>query len=407
LSQDSFTEVTHQSWFSRLAGAIKSVLAGIFLFIISFPLLWWNEGRAVHTAQGIQDFGAVAVAIQPDKVDPQNDKKPVCLTGEATTKETLADPDFKVSSSAIKLRRNVEMYQWKQTADSTSTKKLGGSQETKTTYKFDKTWSDKLIKSDEFKGEKDAKDAHKNPEAMRLASLSEQAKEVKLGAFRLPSSLVDKWVGLNNLSFTKEQLAGLPKEMADQAVLKDDVIYLSGGTTAAKVNPAMPEIGDLRISFQELRPGVVSVAARQLGDTFEAWQSPGNGTSVFELEPGTVSKENMVKGMEAKNSKLTWILRLVGFVLMALGLAMVFSPIAVVADVIPLIGDLLRMGTGLFAGVIAAALSLLTISIAWIAYRPLLGIPLAAVSLGLIVMLFMLGKSRKAAKQSPVPVAAR
>ena len=56
MSSDSFSEVSSQSWFGRLGNAIKSVLLGIILFVVSFPLLWWNEGRAVHTAQGLTEL---------------------------------------------------------------------------------------------------------------------------------------------------------------------------------------------------------------------------------------------------------------------------------------------------------------------------------------------------------------
>ena len=57
MSNDSFTEVTGQSWFSRLTGAITGVLIGIVLFLISFPLLWWNEGLRGPHSQGTQGGG--------------------------------------------------------------------------------------------------------------------------------------------------------------------------------------------------------------------------------------------------------------------------------------------------------------------------------------------------------------
>ncbi|MCY2994909.1 MAG: hypothetical protein NTY19_44665 [Planctomycetota bacterium] len=60
---DSFSEVTSQSWFSRLGNAIKGVLLGIILFVVAFPLLWWNEGRAVKTAKGLKEAGGAVVAV--------------------------------------------------------------------------------------------------------------------------------------------------------------------------------------------------------------------------------------------------------------------------------------------------------------------------------------------------------
>jgi len=50
---DQVTEVTREGWFSRIVGSLKSVLVGLVLFLASFPLLWWNEGRAVQTARSL------------------------------------------------------------------------------------------------------------------------------------------------------------------------------------------------------------------------------------------------------------------------------------------------------------------------------------------------------------------
>ena len=61
---------------------------------------------------------------------------------------------------------------------------------------------------------------------------------------------------------------------------------------------------------------------------------------------------------------------------MFFGFSFIFKPLAVVADVLPLAGTIVGVGTGIFAFLLAAPLSLITISIAWIFYRPLIGIPL-------------------------------
>jgi hypothetical protein len=54
------------------------------------------------------------VTVDASSVDPANEGKLVHLTAKAVTDETLADDMFGVSANAIKLRRNVEMYQWKE-----------------------------------------------------------------------------------------------------------------------------------------------------------------------------------------------------------------------------------------------------------------------------------------------------
>ena len=44
------TATQTQSWISRLGGSFKNVIFGIILFVVAFPVLFNNEGRAVRRA---------------------------------------------------------------------------------------------------------------------------------------------------------------------------------------------------------------------------------------------------------------------------------------------------------------------------------------------------------------------
>ena len=124
---DTYTEVTSKSWFSRLAESIKSVLIGFLLFLVAFPVLFWNEGRAVQTARSLEEGAGLVVSIPAGTADKGNDGKLVHTTGDATTTETLRDPEFGVSAQAIRLLRTVEMYQWVQHEKTETRQKLGWS----------------------------------------------------------------------------------------------------------------------------------------------------------------------------------------------------------------------------------------------------------------------------------------
>jgi transmembrane protein TMEM43 len=91
---------------------------------------------------------------------------------------------------------------------------------------------------------------------------------------------------------------------------------------------------------------------------------------------------------------------------MFLGLFMVFRPIAVLADVLPLFGTALSAGIGLFAFIGAAVLSILTIAVAWLVVRPVLGIALVVVAIGGIVWLLKVGRNTKAVRAATKPVPA-
>jgi hypothetical protein len=125
-------------------------------------------------------------------------------------------------------------------------------------------------------------------------------------------------------------------------------------------NPASPAIGDTKVTFKVVRPATVSIVARQVANTFEAYQAKAGG-SVLLLTYGTVGSDAMFKTAEKANKTLTWIFRAAGFLLMFIGLFLIFNPFAVVADVVPIFGSLLRAGVAGFVGLMASTLSLVTI----------------------------------------------
>ena len=67
---------------------------------------------------------------------------------------------------------------------------------------------------------------------------------------------------------------------------------------------------------------------------------------------------------------------------MSSGVGMVLRPLAVVGDVIPFIGSVVRFGTGFVAVEIGLVLSLVTIALGCMTFRPLVGLAILAVRRG-------------------------
>lgn len=374
MSEDSFIEVSEQGWFGRLGGAFKGILVGLVFIIGSGVLLFWNEGRAVRRQQALEEGAGAVVSVPADSVDPDHDGDLVHITGEASTDEVLTDPEFGIEVRALRLRRKVEMYQWDEDKETRREKKLGGGERKVTKYTYEKVWSSRLIKSSDFK--KPA--GHENPQSMPYTSRTQQAKEVHVGAFRLTEGLVeaiDQWESLD----PGGDLA-IPERVADRARKADGGLYI--GDT-----PSSPDIGDLRIRWSVVEPAEVSLVSRQIGDTFEPYTT-SNGEEVELLELGARSAEAMFKAAEEANATLTWILRGVGLFVMFLGFTMVFKPLSVLADVIPLLGNLVEAGTGVVSALLAGSLSLVIIAVAWIFYRPLLASGLLAAGAVLVFAAF-------------------
>jgi len=348
--RDSYSTSGNESWFTGIKNAIVGVLIGIIMFIASFPVLFWNEGRAVRTAQSLAEGSKSVISVSSDKVDSGNEQKLVHLTGLATTKETLTDSIFNVSEKdAIKLIRHVEMYQWKEHKKSESRKQVGGSKKTVTTYSYDRVWSDDVINSRNF----NQSQGHQNPSQMPYSGEEKQANNVTLGTFTLSKSLVNAITGRTPVQISADTL---PADLKNKLELSSNYYYLGD-------NPSNPQIGDTRISFEVVKPGTVSIIARQTGKTFEPYQTKA-GDAIERLEMGEVSADGMFKHAREENTFWTWILRAVGFILMLIGLNLIFAPIAVFADVIPFIGSLIGGGIFLSSLFVSLILSSITISVA-------------------------------------------
>lgn len=391
------TVTSYTSWWDRLMESIKSVAIGFILFIVAFPLLFWNEGRAVKTAKSLAEGKGLVVSVAADKIDPANQGKLVHVSGAVKTDETLKDEEFGIEEKAIFLVRAVEMFQYDEEKKTERKKKLGGGEETKTTYEYPTKWSNRKIDSTQFYDKSKV-----NPSLWPVSEASFAAKQVTLGAFVLTATQLGSIRSQMDMSNSDRpqtigtetlKKAKLPETIAKRAVIADNYIFVP--TEKSSSPQTNPTVGDVRISFKAYRPSTVSVIAKQVGDSFEPYVT-SNGQSLQLLDLGSKSAELMFQEAEEANKILTWILRLVGFVIMAIGVAMVFSPLVVLADVLPILGDILQAGSIIFAIIVALPLTLITIAIAWLFYRPVLGGGLIVAAVGIVVVGKMLfGKKKK------------
>ena len=180
MSENTFTETSNSSWFSRIGGSIKGILVGIIIAVIAFPVLFWNEGRAVKTQKDLSQGKGEFLHVDAATVDSSNEGKLIHLTGEAVTTEELKDEALNIQSSALVMKRKVEMYQWEEKADKTKRKKVGGSEQSTATYEYKKVWAEGRIDSSDFKKPK----YHSNP-TLPIDSASWTANPISVGGFTL------------------------------------------------------------------------------------------------------------------------------------------------------------------------------------------------------------------------------
>jgi len=358
---DSIQVTSSSSWFSRLGKALTGIVVGVILIIVGIGLLFWNEGRAVKTYNTLKEGQGLVIDAASDSVDAANDGKLVHLTADAVTDETLVDSDFGVSAGAIRLRRAVEMFQWKETEKNETRKKLGGGEETVTTYSYAKEWSGMLNDTANFHEPA----GHENPSEFPYDSMTLDAGQVAVGAFYLSPDLIAQLSDYKDLP-----VRDIPEgaEWPEGARTDKGGIYLGA-------NPAQPQVGDVRIKFSVVEQGPVSLVAAQNGDTFADYQTKAGGTIAM-IVSGNVPAQQMFEDAISTNTLITWLVRLGGFILIWIGFGLLFAPLSVLADIVPLFGSLVGAATGLIAFLLALAVALTVIAIAWVVFRPLLGITL-------------------------------
>lgn len=409
---ESVTEVTSTSWFSRLGGAFSGIGAGLVLIVIATGLMYWNEGRAVRTGDAIAEAQLVTVSMPSvAKVDPGFDGKTVYATGLATTKDVLTDPLFGVKAPAIQLVRKVEYFQWTEHTQTEKRKKMGGGEETVTTYTYSKEWTTEPVDATQFKRPQ----GHENMTRVQAKPESWYAQNVTFGAYRLPAFLIHSMGGAKGLELNLDenaraelQKALFPPERANslgeyagaQIGLAFDpasLVHTQGSMLYIGRNPDLANIGDVRVGFQVVLPADVSLIAKVRGDTFVPFHA-SNGNDFYELSMGTRDMNAMFDDAKSSNQFMTWALRIVGVLLCIAGFRALVAPVAVLADVIPLLGSIVGAGTNLVATLVGLAWSCVDIAIAWIRFRPLLGGCLLGAAAVLLIILFVKGRGRKPVK---------
>lgn len=361
---DEYKVVTTKSWGSRIVSSFMGIIVGIILFLGAFPLIFWNEGRSVDRIKTLNEGRSSVVALSSDAVDPSHDGALIHISGKATTSDPVTDTVFGIQETALKLKRTVEMYQWKESSESKTEKNLGGSETTETTYSYNKVWTDKPIDSSSFK----KPDGHQNPSSMPYENETYAAATITVGAFTLSDPFVGQINSYENYPVSQQNFDALEPSLKSDYALSNGTFF-HGDT-------ANPQVGAVRISFGIIKPTDVSVIGKQEAASLQTYFTKNGDIAL--LETGNVSADAMFAAAESENKIITWLIRLGAFICMWIGLSLILGPISVFGDVIPFVGNLLGAGIGLVTGVVALVLTLVTVAIAWIVFRPLIGIVLLA-----------------------------
>ena len=390
----AYQEVTTKSYGKRVGDSFKGIGGGIIMFIAATVLLWWNEGRAVKTDKMLNEAQKACVEMEnPAKIDPALDGELVCATAVATTQDSLVDSRFGFGATAISLQRMVEYYQWVEHAESKSEDKLGGKEVTTTTYTYTKEWVSSPVQSSAFK---DPEYQNKNMVLTTVESQDWWAENVSFGAYKLNESLKH---GISSrepvaLAISEDILKGL-NDGIERTQKKDSQGYVhqEGNMLYIGRVPSSPEVGDVRVTWEKIVPAKVTLISQVDGDSFKPFKAK-NGKTFQTLVMGKKDASEIFDSEHSANKFLLWVLRILGIMLVCAGLKGIFNFLETILKVVPFLANILGWGVGVVCTVVGIVWSLIVIALAWLFYRPVLGIALLAVAGFLIWFFAFKGKDK-------------
>ena len=106
----------------------------------------------------------------------------------------------------------------------------------------------------------------------------------------------------------------------------------------------------------------------------------------------------MFKHAQDANMILTWILRLVGVLVLFMGFRMMLTLLEVLASVVPIFGDIVGFGASMIALLATAVVAPIVIAIAWFFYRPLYAAVILAAGMAIFFGLRQLAAMRAASR---------
>jgi hypothetical protein len=366
------------NWRERLKGSCCGVLVGIVLFIGAFPLLFWNEQRAVRRYDALTEAETQVESISGMEIDPQNEGMLLHFSVDVVNGGgPISDPIFGVqcnsTTDCLVLHRYAEMYQWDEEVSTTS-KETDGTKTSTKTYIYNKQWMKYHVNSENFNNRNGGYD---NPSSMRFEAYTVSADPILIGAYELPQELVSKVDLFPGNAFDVDLT-----DISDES-LRSEAKYSNstGGYYFGLGNEtSTPQIGDQRVWFTETPPSRITIVGVQSNNTLSAFVSEtGTGGDVLLFKQGNYTAVEMFDAAENENKATAWLLRFAGFGVMSLGLWLVLRPIEVFADIIPILGDIIGCGISFISILFASILSGITMSLAWLIYRPVLGAIVLAV----------------------------
>jgi len=376
-------------YFSRLMNSIKGIGVGLVIFIISFVVLFNSEGGTDYSK-----IAEKALSVDSSTMDVNvNNGNFVALRGNLVAEGTIGDQVSFADGNAVtvkagpyvSLNRKVDYYVW---TEKSETKSGSNSNSSTTTYTYSKKWSDSIPDSSNFNlptgHENPVKTIEDNsvkagsakvgnqtvdlgkltlPETAKLALNSQNVEISTVPVITTPAIVAPVTQSVTTITATPDLAVTTPVVSSRKATLVDgSFIYF--GTSYAQ-----PGLGDMRVSYDVVKSGNLVTAFGKIEGNSLATYFEGE-KSLYRAFYGT--KEEAMAKMHGEFVMFLWLMRIVGFFLMWMGLSMIFSPISAVLDFLPFIGGMSKSVISGITFVVALLLTVVTVLVSKVVHNPLI-----------------------------------
>jgi Transmembrane protein 43 len=368
---DQFVTIKRTGWLGNIMNSFVGVLFGIILFLVAFPVLWFNEGRT-----NMATVAQASTLVDGSRVSTQTEGQQVAVAGTLSSDERLGDAPYLAAGTYIQLERKVEMFAWVEHKSTDTRKDTGGSSTTTTTYTYEKQWTSSPEDSQSFEHPQ----GHSNP-PLPVQSTTLVVSSAHVGVYTInPADITlpnPRDINLNSEIVTT----------AGNRRLVGNYILLGRGSFDT------PQLGDTRISYSGVAANTPAIAfGQQQGSALVPYVTRQNDR-LYRVFVNT-DRAGAIQEMNTEYTVMTWILRLVGFLMMWIGLGLCFGPITTFLDVLPFLGSAGRFVVGLVALPVALVLSIITIVISFLVHNVLALIVVLGLLIGGVMLWGKLQKQR-------------
>lgn len=384
---DRYEEVEYISWGDRLIHSVATLSLGVILFIFSFWLLIWNEGRIDLSQVAKSATELSALTSEQNAVG-----KLVTVTGAISGLRAIGDSQFIQPLPYVVLNRTVEMYAWEEDSHTTTEKHQDGSETKRTTYTYDKEWTDNPEDSSQFR----YRSGHENP-PMSVKAQIYKPTTAKLGVYQVDMTSFKQvlnhrssCVGGGTTYHFNDPNGGITlPENSYVNLLASDLTPSAGQLVDGYLfqgngKPQQPIIGDVRICYAGLPDRATVTLLGQLGTNAVLTPGTYRHISVYRLLPG--DRHAAISELKSEYRLWLWVFRLAGFLCMAIGLTILLEPLCVMLSIIPFVGrffESLVGGAGIVMAFVLSAITILVVSL-----TSHLGVLIAALGVAVLVMMF-------------------